>query len=128
MLGDKAQLETALRNVLSNAIAYSEPSTRVAVAVRTSPNLVEIDVKDQGMGIPDSEQDRIFERFYRVDAARSRVTGGTGLGLSIVRNVCRNHGGDCLVWSVEKEGSTFTLQLPRYRRRRNPDDPQEETP
>ncbi len=112
--GDVAQLETALRNVLSNAIAYSEPSTRVAVAVRTSPTLVEIDVKDQGMGIPDSEQDRIFERFYRVDEARSRVTGGTGLGLSIVRNVCRNHGGDCLVWSVENEGSTFTLQLPRY--------------
>ena len=111
--GDAAQLETAVRNVLTNAVAYSEPGTRVAVAVRTGPQLVEIDVKDQGMGIPDSETDRIFERFYRVDEARSRVTGGTGLGLSIVRNVCRNHGGDCLVWSVENEGSTFTLQLPR---------------
>lgn len=114
VFGDAAQLETALRNVLSNAIAYSEPGTRVAVAVRDSPHLVEIDIKDQGMGIPDSERDRIFERFYRVDEARSRVTGGTGLGLSIVRNVCRNHGGDCLVWSVANEGSTFTLQLPSY--------------
>ncbi|MFN8126506.1 MAG: ATP-binding protein [Candidatus Nanopelagicales bacterium] len=114
--GDAAQLETALRNVLTNAVTYSEPGTRVAVAVRTSPLLVELDVKDQGMGIPDGELDRIFERFYRVDEARSRVTGGTGLGLSIVRNVCRNHGGDCLVWSVENEGSTFTLQLPRMRR------------
>ncbi len=112
--GDAKQLETALRNVMTNAIAYSEPGTRVAIAVRTSPHLIEIDVKDQGMGIPDSELDRIFERFYRVDEARSRVTGGTGLGLSIVRNVCRNHGGDCLVWSVENEGSTFTLQLPEY--------------
>lgn len=111
--GDPTQLETALRNVMVNAVAYSEPGTRVAVAVRSSPDLVEIDIKDQGMGIPAAEQDRIFERFYRVDEARSRVTGGTGLGLSIVRNVCRNHGGDCLVWSAEGEGSTFTLQLPR---------------
>ena len=111
--GDPAQLEAALRNVMANAVAYSEPGTRVAVAVRSSPDLVEIDVKDQGIGIPGVEQDRIFERFYRVDEARSRVTGGTGLGLSIVRNVCRNHGGDCLVWSAEGEGSTFTLQLPR---------------
>lgn len=114
IFGDPGQLETAVRNVLANAIAYSEPGTRVAVAVRSSATLVEIDVKDQGMGVPDAEIDRIFERFYRVDAARSRVTGGTGLGLSIVRNVCRNHGGDCLVWSVENEGTTFTLQFPRY--------------
>ncbi len=112
--GDPDQLETALRNVLSNAVAYSEPGTRVAVGVRHSPPIVEIDVKDQGMGIAEIEQDRIFERFYRVDEARSRVTGGTGLGLSIVRNVCRNHGGDCQVWSVEGEGSTFTLQLPEH--------------
>lgn len=114
VFGDPGQLDTALRNVLANAITYSEPGTRVAIAVRASESLVEIDVKDQGMGIPEAELDRIFERFYRVDAARSRVTGGTGLGLSIVRNVCRNHGGDCMVWSVEHEGSTFTLQFPRY--------------
>ena len=130
VFGDAAQLETALRNVMGNAIAYSEPGTRVALGVRTSPHLVEIDVKDQGMGIPDSERDRIFERFYRVDEARSRVTGGTGLGLSIVRNVCRNHGGDCLVWSVENEGSTFTLQLPSYDESYDMDDEatEEETP
>lgn len=114
--GDPGQLETALRNVLVNAVAYSEPGTRVAVGVRSTDDLVEIDVKDQGMGIPGAEQDRIFERFYRVDEARSRVTGGTGLGLSIVRNVCRNHGGDCLVWSAEGEGSTFTLQFPLNKR------------
>ena len=124
--GDPAQLETALRNVMINAIAYSEPGTQVALAVRTSPHLVEIDVKDQGMGIPEAEIDRIFERFYRVDEARSRVTGGTGLGLAIVRNVCRNHGGDCLVWSVAGEGSTFTLQLPSYSADQETDPPEDQ--
>jgi two-component system, OmpR family, sensor histidine kinase SenX3 len=114
VFGDATQLQTALRNVLANAVVYSEPNTRVALAVRESDALIEIDVKDQGIGIPEKELDRIFERFYRVDEARSRVTGGTGLGLSIVRNVCRNHGGDVLVWSVQDEGSTFTLQLPKY--------------
>jgi two-component system sensor histidine kinase SenX3 len=112
--GDAGQVETAVRNVLSNAISYSPQHTQVAVAVRSVGLLVEISVRDQGIGIPENELDRIFERFYRVDAARSRMTGGTGLGLSIVRNVCRNHGGDVQVWSAVGEGSTFTLQLPRY--------------
>ncbi|MDZ7578893.1 MAG: ATP-binding protein [Candidatus Nanopelagicales bacterium] len=114
VFGDESQLLAALRNVLANAVAYSDTSTRVAVAVRAGESVVDIDVKDQGIGIPEPELDRIFERFYRVDMARSRATGGTGLGLSIVRNVCRNHGGDVKVWSVANEGSTFTIQLPRY--------------
>ena len=114
VMGMADQLVTAIRNLLANAIAYSPEGTRVAVAVRRLNASVEIAVKDQGMGIDEEEQSRIFERFYRVDAARSRVTGGTGLGLAIVRNVCRNHGGDVSVWSVPSEGSTFTIQLPLY--------------
>jgi two-component system sensor histidine kinase SenX3 len=112
VLGDEGQLVMALRNLLTNAIVYSPSRTRVAVAARCSADLVEITVTDQGIGIPESEQSRIFERFYRVDPARSRVTGGTGLGLAIVKHVCVNHGGECTVWSVEGEGSTFTLRLP----------------
>ncbi len=113
VLGEEGQLVMALRNLLTNAIAYSPPSTRVAVAARvTEDGVVEVGVTDQGIGIPADEQARIFERFYRVDPARSRVTGGTGLGLAIVKHVCANHGGECTVWSVEGEGSTFTLRLP----------------
>jgi two-component system sensor histidine kinase SenX3 len=77
-------------------------------------SMVEIMVKDQGIGIPSNDLDRIFERFYRVDPARSRVTGGTGLGLSIVKHVCQNHGGECTAWSEVGVGSTFTLRLPLY--------------
>jgi len=112
VLGDENQLVMALRNLLTNAIAYSPPRTRVGVAARTAGQGVEVSVSDQGIGIPDAEQSRIFERFYRVDPARSRITGGTGLGLAIVKHVCANHGGECTVWSVEGEGSTFTLRLP----------------
>ena len=95
-----------------NAINYSPPATKVAVTTGTSGSFVTISVTDQGIGIPAAELDRIFERFYRVDAARSRVTGGTGLGLSIVKHVSANHGGDCEVWSKVGEGSTFTIRLP----------------
>jgi two-component system sensor histidine kinase SenX3 len=112
VLGEEGQLVMALRNLLTNAVAYSPVRTRVAVASKLSGEAVEITVTDQGIGIPESEQSRIFERFYRVDPARSRVTGGTGLGLAIVKHVCVNHGGECTVWSVEGEGSTFTLRLP----------------
>lgn len=112
VLGDEGQLVMALRNLLTNAVAYSPAHTRVAIASRTDGTLVEISVTDQGIGIPEDEQSRIFERFYRVDPARSRVTGGTGLGLAIVKHVCANHGGECTVWSVQGEGSTFTLRLP----------------
>lgn len=112
VFGDHNLLVTAVRNLIDNAIAYSPEVTRVGVAVRRSDGLVEIAVSDQGIGIPTTEQGRIFERFYRVDPARSRMTGGTGLGLSIVKHVAANHGGEVTVWSVEGEGSTFTLRLP----------------
>lgn len=124
VLGMADQLVTAIRNLLTNAIAYSPEHTRVAVGVRLRDGTVEIAVKDQGIGIDPAELSRIFERFYRVDAARSRVTGGTGLGLAIVRAVCRNHGGDVQVWSVVDEGSTFTIQLPQHL----PDEDPEPTP
>jgi two-component system, OmpR family, sensor histidine kinase SenX3 len=116
--GDEGQLLMALRNLLTNAIAYSPAGTKIAVSGRLAPaaaggtTVVEIGVIDQGIGIPAAEQTRIFERFYRVDPARSRITGGTGLGLAIVKHVCVNHGGECTVWSVPGEGSTFTLRLP----------------
>ncbi|MDA3021579.1 MAG: ATP-binding protein [Actinomycetota bacterium] len=112
--GDLNQIQTAVRNLLANAIAYSPESTRVAVDTKISGGLVEIIVKDQGIGIPSHELDRVFERFYRVDPARSRSTGGTGLGLAIVKHVCQNHGGECTVWSEVGVGSSFTLRLPAY--------------
>ncbi|MSY94313.1 MAG: two-component sensor histidine kinase [Actinobacteria bacterium] len=112
--GDRGQLQTAIRNLLANAVAYSPGGTRVAVEARVTGSMVEILVKDQGIGIPSNDLDRIFERFYRVDPARSRVTGGTGLGLSIVKHVCQNHGGECTAWSEMGVGSTFTLRLPLY--------------
>jgi two-component system sensor histidine kinase SenX3 len=110
--GDEHLLVTAVRNLINNAINYSPDGTRVAVASREHDGMVEISVTDQGIGIPDAEQERIFERFYRVDPARSRATGGTGLGLAIVKHVCVNHGGEVTVWSRSGEGSTFTLRLP----------------
>ncbi len=116
VLGDSSQLQTALRNLLTNALAYSPDGTRVAIWARVVDQIVEVSVKDQGIGIPSHDLDRIFERFYRVDAARSRVTGGTGLGLAIVKHVCQNHGGECTVWSEAGVGSTFTLRLPIYQR------------
>ena len=113
--GVESQLVTALRNLLANAVAYSPPLTRVAVGKSAANGIVELTVTDQGIGIPPPELDRIFERFYRVDQARSRVTGGTGLGLAIVKHVSLNHAGGVSVWSIEGEGSTFTLRLPAYR-------------
>ena len=112
VFGDADLLATAIRNLIGNAINYSAPGARVAVSVRSVDQLVEIAVADQGQGIPESEQARIFERFYRVDAARSRATGGTGLGLAIVKHICANHGGEVTVWSEEGHGSTFTMRLP----------------
>jgi len=106
------QLATAVRNLLVNAISYSSESTKVAVTTGQSDGWVTIAVTDQGIGIPTAELDRIFERFYRVDPARSRDTGGTGLGLAIVKHVCANHGGAVDVWSRVGAGSTFTIRLP----------------
>lgn len=110
--GDAHLLITAVRNLAENAINYSEPGTRVTVTVQADADLVSILVKDQGSGIPAADLDRIFERFYRVDAARSRRTGGTGLGLAIVKHICANQGGEVSVWSEEGQGSTFTIRLP----------------
>ena len=119
VLGDRNQLAMAISNLVENAINYSPDGTQVAVTLSSSNGLVEISVKDQGIGIPDKDLERIFERFYRVDPARSRATGGTGLGLSIVKHVATNHGGDISVWSVEGAGSTFTLRLPEYHEVKN---------
>ncbi|MQA05071.1 MAG: two-component sensor histidine kinase [Streptosporangiales bacterium] len=112
VLGDEELLTVALRNIIDNAVAYSPARTRVNVRVVRDGGHVEISVSDQGIGISPRDQQRIFERFYRVDPARSRETGGTGLGLAIVKHVMSNHGGDVRVWSKERLGSTFTLRLP----------------
>lgn len=111
--GDEDLLVTAIRNLLENAVAYSPERTRVVVTTRrVNDDRVEISVADQGIGIPERDLERIFERFYRVDPARSRATGGTGLGLAIVKHVTAAHGGAVTVRSVEGAGSTFTLSLP----------------
>jgi two-component system, OmpR family, sensor histidine kinase SenX3 len=112
VLGDRRQVVSAIANLLENAVKYSEPGSLVEVHSRNDGQWVEIDVVDHGMGIPSRDLDRIFERFYRVDRARSRETGGTGLGLAIVRHVATNHGGSVRVRSREGAGSTFTLRLP----------------
>ena len=114
IFGDEQQLVTALSNLISNAIKYSPTHTKVGVGSRRVDNMIEISVTDQGPGIPEGDIERIFERFYRVDPARSRDTGGTGLGLAIVKHVCANHGGECIVWSQVGQGSTFTLRFPAY--------------
>jgi two-component system sensor histidine kinase SenX3 len=113
VLGQHDLLVTAVRNLVDNAVAYSGEASHVGVGVREAGDLVEIAVVDEGIGIPADEQDRVFERFYRVDPARSRDTGGTGLGLSIVKHVAADHGGDESVWSQPGRGSTFTMRLPR---------------
>jgi len=110
--GDHSQITMAISNLIENAINYSPEGTRVAIALRVNDGLAEVSVTDQGIGIPEKDLERIFERFYRVDPARSRATGGTGLGLSIVKHVATNHGGDVSVWSVENAGSTFTIRFP----------------
>ncbi|MGN6794026.1 MAG: sensor histidine kinase [Streptosporangiaceae bacterium] len=113
VLGDEELLITALRNLLDNAVAYSPEKTKVVVSTRLDGrHIVELSVSDQGIGIPERDLERIFERFYRVDPARSRVTGGTGLGLAIVKHVTAAHGGRVTVTSKEGAGSTFTLRLP----------------
>jgi two-component system sensor histidine kinase SenX3 len=110
--GHHRDLVSAVANLVDNAIKYSEPRSPVTVCARASGDTVEIIVSDQGLGIPPRDLERIFERFYRVDRARSRATGGTGLGLSIVRHVAVNHGGTVSVESAEGQGSTFTLRFP----------------
>lgn len=110
--GDHALLVQAVRNLIDNAVSYSAEGTSVSVGARQIGDVVEITVVDQGIGITEEAQNRIFERFYRVDEARSRQTGGTGLGLSIVKHVAADHGGDVSVWSRVGQGSTFKLRIP----------------
>jgi two-component system, OmpR family, sensor histidine kinase SenX3 len=112
ILGDRRQLVSALYNLLENAVKYSDPGSSIEVDGDIDAGDIEIRVHDRGIGIASHDLDRIFERFYRVDRARSRETGGTGLGLAIVRHVVTNHGGKIHVRSVEGVGSTFTLRLP----------------
>lgn len=112
VMGDPGLLQIAVSNLIANAVKYSPDHTRVGIGVRSAKGFVEIAVTDQGVGIPEADLDRVFERFYRVDPARSRATGGTGLGLAIVKHVVGNHGGDVRVWSQPGKGSTFTIRLP----------------
>jgi two-component system, OmpR family, sensor histidine kinase SenX3 len=112
VIGDRRQLVSAVTNLVDNAVKYSEPGSNVTVRARTDGTWVDVTVRDHGMGIPRRDLERIFERFYRVDRARSRDTGGTGLGLAIVRHVASNHRGEVRVESREGVGSTFTLRLP----------------
>jgi two-component system sensor histidine kinase SenX3 len=112
VVGERRQLVSAVTNLLDNAVKYSEAGSRVEVQARTDGTWVDVMVRDHGMGIPQRDLERIFERFYRVDRARSRETGGTGLGLAIVRHVASNHRGEVRVESCEGVGSTFTLRLP----------------
>jgi two-component system sensor histidine kinase SenX3 len=110
--GDREQLIMAIHNLIENAINYSPEGTTVSITSTLQDSIIDIAVTDQGIGIPESEVERIFERFYRVDPARSRQTGGTGLGLSIVKHVVTKHGGEIKVWSSENVGSTFSIRLP----------------
>jgi two-component system sensor histidine kinase SenX3 len=112
VLGDRRQLVSATYNLLENAVKYSDPGSTVRVRARTDGRWIDLSVEDHGIGIPRRDLERVFERFYRVDRARSRETGGTGLGLAIVRHVASNHAGEVRVESREGEGSTFTLRLP----------------
>jgi len=112
ILGDRDQLTMAIHNLIENAVNYSPADTKVAVSTSIDNEIITISVADQGIGIPEAEVERIFERFYRVDPARSRETGGTGLGLSIVKHIITKHGGEISVWSSENVGSTFSIRLP----------------
>jgi two-component system sensor histidine kinase SenX3 len=114
VLGDRDQIIMAIQNLVENAVNYSPEGTKVTVSSGIEDGIVTISITDQGIGIPENEKDRIFERFYRVDPARSRQSGGTGLGLSIVKHVATKHGGEVSVWSVENVGSTFSLKLPLF--------------
>ena len=112
ILGDRDQLTMAIHNLIENAVNYSPADTKVAISTNIQGGIISISVADQGIGIPEAEVERIFERFYRVDPARSRETGGTGLGLSIVKHIVTKHGGEISVWSSENVGSTFSIRLP----------------
>jgi len=115
VMGDSSLLTMAIKNLIENAVIYSETGSQVGIGVITDSEFVEIQVIDNGIGISVDQQDRIFERFYRVDPSRSRDTGGTGLGLSIVKHAANNHGGEVTLFSRVGLGSTFTLRLPIHK-------------
>ncbi|WP_062213388.1 sensor histidine kinase [Demequina oxidasica] len=115
VMGDRDLLLMALRNLVDNAVHYSDPGKRVTVSCKTDDGAVSVAVVDQGIGIDTKDQERIFERFFRTDPARSRDSGGTGLGLSIVKHVALQHAGTVEVWSQRGVGSTFTLRLQEHR-------------
>ena len=112
VIGDPEMLTVAVKNLIENAILYSEEGAPVGVGLRKVENVAEIAVTDSGLGIPQEDQARIFERFYRVDPSRSRATGGTGLGLAIVKHVASTHNGEVKLFSKPGVGSTFTLRIP----------------
>ena len=113
VVGDGDMLAVAVHNLVANAVQYSPDGSRVGIGATVAEDgSIELAVTDQGDGIPEADLERVFERFYRVDPARSRRTGGTGLGLAIVKHVAQNHGGDVRVWSQLGSGSTFTIRLP----------------
>ncbi|HSA40050.1 MAG TPA: ATP-binding protein, partial [Mycobacterium sp.] len=114
VLGDQPLLVAALANLVSNAIAYSPKGSPVSISRRRRGDNIEIAVTDRGIGIAREDQERVFERFFRVDKARSRATGGTGLGLAIVKHVAANHNGSIRLWSQLGTGSTFTLSIPAW--------------
>lgn len=122
VLGDTTLLATALANLISNAIAYSPHGSTVSVSRRRRGDNIEIAVTDRGIGIARADQERVFERFFRVDKARSRMTGGTGLGLAIVKHVAANHNGTIRLWSQPGTGSTFTLAIPAHTARDSDED------
>ena len=112
--GDQGLLVTAIANLVANAIAYSPKGSPVSISRRSRGDNIEIAVTDRGIGIARDDQERVFERFFRVDTARSRATGGTGLGLAIVKHVAANHNGSIRLWSQPGTGSTFTLSIPAH--------------
>lgn len=112
VFGNEASLVVALGNLVSNAVQYSPNDSHVGIGVSVKDHSVEIAITDKGIGMSAEDSERIFERFYRTDDARSRTTGGTGLGLSIVKHTINNHGGDIRVWSKLGQGSTFTVRIP----------------
>jgi two-component system, OmpR family, sensor histidine kinase SenX3 len=126
VLGDQPLLVTALANLVSNAIAYSPNGSPVSISRRRRGDNIEIAVTDRGIGIAAADQERVFERFFRVDKARSRATGGTGLGLAIVKHVAANHNGSIRLWSQPGTGSTFTLSIPAYPDHLNESDERED--
>jgi two-component system phosphate regulon sensor histidine kinase PhoR len=113
VIADRAKLEQVLLNLLDNAIKYTPEGGSITISTSEAEGMLKVDVRDTGIGIPEKDLPRIFERFYRVDAARSREQGGTGLGLAIVKHIVQQYGGSVSVESMPGKGSTFSFTLRR---------------